>query len=216
MIAIIFKGILLGVSIALFFGFGPAFFAVFQTALHKGYVKGFLMAFGVFLSDALMVGISMWGAQSVLENSKRYEILGLIGGLILIAFGLYIFKKKTLSTEREEIEELEMELTSSKHPFYVAKGFLLNIANPFIWIFWAGTVMGFSSHMAGFKLIAFFSATLLTIFSFDIIKVIIANKIKPLINDRFLRGINKAAGLMLIIFGLALLIKTLIEYLGIS
>ena len=65
-------------------------------------------------------------------------------------------------------------------------------------------------------MIIFFVSALLTIFSVDIIKVKIANRIKPLINDRFLIGLNKAAGVMLIFFGITLIVKTVIEYSGVG
>ena len=216
MIFVVLKGILLGLSIALFFGFGPSFFAVFQTALYKGYIRGGLMAFGVFLSDVVMVALSLLGAKSVVENSEKYEILGFIGGTILIIFGLVIFKKKSLRTEKDE--QLDLEYKNPHATFCVGKGFLLNIANPFIWIFWAGVVMGVAAPLKenGVNVLFFLGSALLTIFTVDLTKVVIANKIKPLINDRFLMGINKAAGVMLIIFGITLLIKTVMEYSGIG
>ncbi len=214
MIVIIIKGILLGLSIALFFGFGPSFIAVFQTALHRGYFRGALMALGVFLSDVLMVAVSLLGAKSVVENSEKYEVLGVIGGVILIVFGIFILKKHAITTEQEEVD-IDVDPT---HPLlYTAKGFLLNIANPFIWIFWAGVVMGVAAPLKAkeINILVFLASALLTIFTVDLTKVFIAHKIKSLINDRFLRGLNKAAGLMLIIFGITLLIKTFIEYSGI-
>jgi threonine/homoserine/homoserine lactone efflux protein len=216
MIVVVIKGLLVGLSIALFFGFGPSFFAVFQTALYKGYWRGALMAFGVFLSDVLMVTVSLLGAKSVVENSEKYEVLGIIGGLILIVFGIVILKKKTLRTDKDENFEL---IPENPHPaFCIGKGFLLNIANPFIWIFWAGMVMGVAAPLKAqhANVILFFGTALLTIFAVDLTKVIIANKIKPIINDKFLIGINRAAGIMLIIFGVTLLIKTVIEYSGMA
>ena len=214
MIAVVLKGILLGLSIALFFGFGPSFIAVFQTALHKGYFKGALMALGVFLSDILMVTVSLLGAKSVVENSEKYEVLGVIGGIILIIFGIFILKKHAFTTKSEK---MDIEINPTHPLLYTAKGFLLNIANPFIWIFWAGVVMGVAAPLKAKELniIIFLASALLTIFTVDLVKVVIANKIKPLINDRFLSGLNKASGFMLIIFGIILLIKTFIEYYGI-
>lgn len=216
MLAVIIKGILLGLSIALFFGFGPSFFAVFQTALYKGTLRGILMALGVFLSDALMVALSLWGAHSIIENSEKYEVLGLVGGAILIVFGIVIFKTKTLRTEKDEKLDVDVK---SPHPIVcTVKGFFLNVANPFIWIFWAGVVLGVSGPLKAniFSMLTFLTSALLTIFSIDIIKVKIANKIKPLINDRFLMGLNKAAGIILIVFGITLLIRTVIEYSGVG
>jgi threonine/homoserine/homoserine lactone efflux protein len=216
MIELVLKGILMGLSIALFFGFGPSFFAVFQTALHKGHKKGSLMAIGVFLSDVIMVILSVLGAKRVIENSERYEILGLIGGVILIIFGFIIFKKKSLGNSKDKRSDIKIK---SSHPIvYTIKGFFLNIANPFIWLFWASVVMGVAAPMKQkeINIMLFLSSILFTILAIDLTKVFIANKIKPIINDRFLMGINKTTGVILIIFGITLLIKTVMEYSGIS
>lgn len=214
MVTVVLQGILLGLSIGFFFGFGPAFFAIIQTALYRGPLRGALMAFGVFLSDSLMVILTLLGATSILEKFENSEPMGFIGGAVLISFGIYIFRKKTMRTPSEEKKELDIK---DPHPAtYPFKGFLLNIANPFIWLFWAGIVMGvaapFKAHQT--KLIIFFSVALLTIFSTDLTKVFISHKIKKIVNDRFLMGVNKVAGLGLMGFGVYLIAKTLMVIMG--
>ncbi len=214
MIVVILKGILLGLSIGFFFGFGPAFFAIIQTALYRGPLRGALLALGVFLSDSLMVILTLLGATSILHNIENSEVMGFLGGAVLIAFGIYIFRKKSMRTPGEEKKEIDIR---DPHPVtYPFKGFLLNIANPFIWLFWAGVVMGvaapFKEHLT--SLILFFSAALLTIFSTDLTKVFISHKIKSIVNDRFLMAVNKIAGLGLMGFGVYLIVKTLLIIIG--
>jgi len=210
MITILFQGILLGLSIGFFFGFGPAFFAVIQTAIYRGPLRGALMAFGVFLSDSLMVILTLIGAASVLETGENSEIMGFVGGAVLIIFGMVVFKKKSLRSSSEEKKVLDIQ---NPHPaIYPFKGFFLNVANPFIWLFWAGIVMGvaapFRENLT--NLIVFFSATLLTIFSVDLTKVFVSHKLKAIVNDRFMMAINKIAGLVLIGFGVFLIVKMIL------
>jgi len=214
MIAIILKGILLGLSIGFFFGFGPAFFAIIQTALHRGPLRGALMALGVFLSDSVMVILTLIGAASIFKNSENAEIMGFIGGSVLIVFGIVIFRKKSMRTENEEKKELNLQ--NPNPVLYPFKGFLLNIANPAIWLFWAGVVMGVATPFKDqeFKLILFFSATLLTIFTTDLTKVFVSHKLKTIINDRFLIGVNKVAGIGLFGFGVYLFVKTIFVLVG--
>jgi threonine/homoserine/homoserine lactone efflux protein len=214
MLAIIVKGILLGLSIGFFFGFGPAFFAIIQTAIYRGPFRGALMAFGVFLSDSLMVILTLIGAASIIESSENSEIMGFVGGFVIIVFGIYIFRKRSMRTPGEEKKELDIK---NPHPaIYPFKGFLLNVANPFIWLFWAGIVMGvaapFKANLT--SLILFFSATLLTIFTTDLTKVFISHKVKNIVNDRFLMAVNKLAGIGLFGFGVYLIVKTLLVVIG--
>ena len=210
MIAIIFKGILLGLSIGFFFGFGPAFFAIIQTAIYRGPTRGALMALGIFLSDSVMVILTLIGAASILKNSENAEIMGVVGGIVLIIFGIYIFRKKSMRTATEEKKELNLQ--NPNLILYPFKGFILNIANPAIWLFWAGVIMGVATPFKDqeFKMILFFSATLLTIFTTDLTKVFVSHKLKAIINDRFLMSINKVAGVGLFGFGAYLFIKTIL------
>ncbi len=214
MIAVILKGILLGLSIGFFFGFGPAFFAIIQTAIYRGPLRGALMALGVFLSDSVMVILTLIGAASIFRNSENAEIMGFIGGIVLIVFGIVIFTKKSMRTESEEKKELNLQ--NPNPVFYPFKGFLLNIANPAIWLFWAGVVMGVAAPFKDqeFKLILFFSATLLTVFTTDLTKVFVSHKMKSIVNDRFLMAVNKVAGVGLFGFGVYLFIKTIIIVVG--
>lgn len=214
MVVVVLKGMLLGVSIGFFFGLGPAFFAIIQTALYRGPLRGALLAFGVFLSDSLMIILTLLGAASILQNIKNSETMGFVGGAVLISFGIYIFRKKTMRTPSEEKKEIDIK---NPHPItYPIKGFLLNIANPFIWLFWAGIVMGvaapFKSNIT--SLILFFSAALLTVFTTDLIKVFISHKIKSIVNDRFLMGVNRMAGLGLMGFGVYMIVKTMMIMFG--
>ena len=210
MASIIIKGILLGLSLGFFFGFGPAFFAIIQTSIYRGPLRGALLALGVFLSDSLMVILTLIGATSILEKAENTQILGFTGGAVLIAFGIFIFKKKSMRTESEEKKDIFIK--TPKPILYPIKGFVLNIANPAIWLFWAGVVMGvaapFKEHLT--DLFVFFAAVLLTIFSTDLSKVFVSHKLKSIVNDRFLMAINKVAGLGLLGFGIFLIVKTIL------
>ena len=210
MASIIIKGILLGLSLGFFFGFGPAFFAIIQTSIYRGPLRGALLALGVFLSDSLIVVLTLIGASSIFEKAENSHILGFAGGAVLIAYGIFIFKKKSMRTESEEKKEIYIK--SPHAAIYPFKGIVLNIANPAIWLFWAGVVMGVA---APFKanltdLFVFFAAVLLTIFTTDLFKVFVSHKLKSIVNDRFLMAINKVAGLVLLGFGIFLIVKTIL------
>jgi threonine/homoserine/homoserine lactone efflux protein len=45
------EGVILGLTLAMFFGFGPALFALLQTTIHRGFISGLMLAIGIFLSD---------------------------------------------------------------------------------------------------------------------------------------------------------------------
>ncbi|GMT45217.1 MAG: lysine transporter LysE [bacterium] len=205
----LFEGMILGLTLALFFGFGPAFFALVQTGIHRGFSKGFVLAIGVFLNDLTVVSISIVAARAVMENMHKHQLLGVAGGIVLMIFGILTYRHKIVVNSNDEVVNI-----SEPHAItYLIKGFLLNIANPFVWLFWPTIVLGVAAPFmdSTSDIILFFAGTLAVVFSSDVTKVWLATKIKGYITDKFLWLINKIAGIILFIFGIALIIRSLYE-----
>lgn len=203
----LFEGMILGLTLALFFGFGPAFFALVQTGIHRGFSKGFILAIGVFLNDLTVVSVSIVAAHAVMDNMHKHQLFGILGGVILIIFGTLTFKHKIVVNSSDEVVNI-----SEPHAItYLIKGYLLNIANPFVWLFWPTVVLGVAAPFMDTTkdIILFFAGTLSILFSSDVTKVYLASKIKGYITDKFLRLINKIAAISLIVFGVALIFRSL-------
>lgn len=205
----IFEGILMGLTLAVFFGFGPALVAMIQTSILRGFWAAVFLAFGVFLSDAALVALGFIGAVQVFETNKI--LLGIIGGIILIIFGIATLRRKVIINVDDHNPEIKQQ-----NPFfttYILKGFIINFTNPFIWIFWMGVVVGFTANYKAdiFLLVVFFSATLGTVFLIDVLKIFSAYKIKKYIQTHNLVWINRISGVGLVLFGIYLVIRTYVE-----
>ncbi len=200
------EGAILGLTLAFLFGFGPAFFALIQTALHRGFWQGILFAFGVFLNDMMVVVLSLLGSVHLIKGSENYKVLGIVGGSILIVFGIVTFLKKPVKNRGAQ------EITDNNHlALYIGKGFLLNLANPFVWLFWmAVTASATVTYKADtYSLAVFFGTALSIIFSTDMLKVFLASRLKKLLTDRVLFVIHRVAASGLLIFGVFLIIRTI-------
>jgi threonine/homoserine/homoserine lactone efflux protein len=205
------EGMILGLSLAFLFGFGPAFFALIQTGIQRGFWAGALLAFGIMLNDAVVVSLSLLGVAQVFAGTENYNYLGIVGGAILIIFGLVTFKKKVKAEEQGP--EMQ-EIASTPHPVsYIAKGFLLNVANPFVWLFWIGISVGILARFEGdiSHMILFFAGTLSVVFTTDLLKTFLASQLKKFVNDKFLILINKIAGLALAGFGIYLIVRAVFK-----
>ena len=93
----------------------------------------------------------------------------------------------------------------------MAKGFFLNIANPFVILFWI-TIIGYISQRAEYgKLdeyaIIFFAGTIFSVFSTDLLKSFIGYKIKKYLKPRIQLTINRIVGIVLALFGITLIIR---------
>ncbi|MBW6459262.1 MAG: LysE family translocator [Bacteroidales bacterium] len=206
---IILEGFILGLTLSIFFGFGPALVALIQTSIHRGFWPAVFLAFGIFLSDAVLVALGFFGAVQIFETHKA--ALGFIGGSVLVVFGIVTFKRK--AGIRVDLNNNLVKADSPRFYTYILKGFLINFTNPFIWIFWMGVVVGFTTNYQGdvFLLLSFFTSALLTIFLMDVLKTFSAYKIKGYLQSGIIIWINRVAGIGLVLFGLYLLIRTYLE-----
>lgn len=205
----IFEGVILGLTLSIFFGFGPALVAEIQTSILRGFWAAVLLAFGVFLSDAALVALGFLGAVQIFETNKTF--LGIVGGVILIIFGIVTYRRNVVLN----VESNDPALKKAEPYFttYILKGFFINFTNPFIWIFWMGVVVGFTANYKAdiLMLVSFFVSALGTVFLFDMLKIFSAYKIKKYLQTHSIIWINRIAGVGLVIFGIYLVIRTYLE-----
>ncbi len=206
----LYEGVILGMTLAIFFGFGPALFAEIQTSIHRGFVSGVLLALGVFLSDVALVALSFFGAIKLISTPENHLAFGIISGVILIIFGIVTYTRRVKITGNERVENEDPPGAVT----LILKGFFLNIANPFVWIFWMGVVVGFTANYSQDvkTLLIFFSATLLTVLIMDILKCFGAYKIKKYLTANLIEWVNRIAGIGLTGFGVFLIIRSLYEF----
>lgn len=202
------QGVILGLTLSALLG--PALFTLLQTSIHRGVKSGIFLAFGIFLSDVSVVYLALLGALQLINQKNNYMIAGIIGGCILIGFGIYTFLHKIhIDAGNNGIEvRVPGPLT------YILKGFFLNIMNPFVWFFWISAMVVASSTYGDDKhgIVIFFSGTLATVFGSDILKVFIAQRIKEHLNVKILVRVNHFVGLLLIVFGIFLIVRVFIHF----
>lgn len=204
-LGLIYNAIILIILLA--FSFGPAFFALINTGIKYGYRTGSFLAIGVVLSDfflCLMVCMLVYfGMANLLHSSETQTFFAIIGGVVLIVFGAFFFKKQPVKTD--DVIDMENQLPSPK--FMLLKGFFLNLFNPSVWLLWLANVTAVSKVMDYSlpKMILFFSLVLSTVLAVELFKVKLAGKIKNYLTDRIMTIVNYATGVALIIFGLILI-----------
>ncbi|HNX07866.1 MAG TPA: LysE family transporter [Bacteroidales bacterium] len=218
MLHALLSGLILGLTLAVIFG--PAFFSLLQTSILRGFRRGMYLALGIMLSDFTLIALSFLGVTQLITNDNYSKLFGIIGGLILLAYGAFVFRKKVVFNEKE-INKLEKKSNSifgdspSKPYVYILKGYFLNLLNPFLLITWMG-IMGYvaAEYNSDIKKLAvFFGVALGTVFSTDLLKCFVANKLKRLLRPNILSIVNRGLGTLLFLFGLYLIIKTILAFL---
>lgn len=201
------QGTILGLTLSVLLG--PALFTLLQTSIHRGLKSGLFLAGGIFLSDLSVVYLAFLGALQLINQKNTYVIAGVIGGLILIGFGIYTFRRKVHIDENNNLIEIKVPGPIT----YVLKGYFLNIMNPFVWFFWISAMVGVSANYGDDKhgVMIFFAGTLAAILGSDIFKVFLANKLKQYLKPQMLIRVNHIVGILLVVFGVFLIIRVFIQ-----
>lgn len=201
-----FEAILLGVGAGLISSFltGPVFFSMIKTSIEKGFKAGFSLAVGVIISDIILIAIVLFGSQFFEYKESFDKYVGLIGGAFLFAVGVYyLFATVAINYENPTLQKV------SKRG-YLLKGFLMCILTPSTLMFWiivSSIISVKLNNRLDEKLFCFFiaMATQLTIDGF---KSYYSSKLRYRIKESSLKTLNKAAGIIIILFALWLVFKT--------
>jgi threonine/homoserine/homoserine lactone efflux protein len=210
MIHPLFEGIILGITVSI--SLGPALVALLQTSIKHGIKTGIFLALGIFSSDLTVVVGAYFGATQIITNHTTHFIFGILGGTLMVIFGIVsITKKIQLQDHVEVLNEIKVKKPGLLR--YFVKGYFLNIANPFLWAFWLTTVLAIASTYRGDKLSTalFFSGTLGTVLLTDILKTILANRIKVANNPYVKLWVNRIVGMIFMLFGLFVLITIIFD-----
>ena len=208
MINTFFEGIILGITLA--FLVGPGFVALIQTSIHRGFIHGVQFSIGVVASDLALIALSYLGALQLFSDSENQFTVGIVGGIILMIFGVVTFMRKSTALPHSAGIEVKVK-TGGRFMKYFFKGFFMNIFNPFLLIFWIGT-MGIVTAKHGVNskdVMIFFTGTLSAVFATDLVKCFVADKIKRFLNIKVLTWLNRIVGVLLFVFGIILIIRVL-------
>ena len=204
----LFWAILIGVFLSVVVNMGPSFITLVQTSLHRGFRSAAWFAFGVILNDAMVISLCILTSVQVVMKSDFEAALACIGaGVILILFGVYTFRRKV--KERDEmIEKKSEEIMKNQEDkpswfVFLGKGFILNILNPFVWLFWFTSVAMVAGNMGGNKVsaIVFFAIILGTTLAMELLKAWGAAKLKVFLNAERTTIMNRVAGILLMLCG---------------
>ena len=206
----IFQGVLWGLLLSVLIG--PVFFLLIKTSLEQGVKQAIVLDSGVVFGDVFAIVVAYMGLAAVFQHPVYQKWLGIGGGALLMAFGLFpllrYFKKK--HTPKDNSASLDIK-PASGIIWLLTKGFILNLSNPFVWLYWIACVGVAVAQFEGsvIKVFLFFLSCIITFFSIDILKIYLADKIRSFLTIQRFRQINNIASIAIIIFGFILIYRVL-------
>ena len=200
-ILILFRGILIG----LIFGtpVGAIGMLAIQRTLQDGIKEGLLTGLGSSTADCIYATVGAFGITIVSDFIEKYQMyINIIGGCILLLFGIRMMQKKMKEIKEEsEISKVKTFLSS----------FLIGITNP---VAFFGFLFAFSYFHLGDDL-TLIGASLLVIGVFvgTFFWWLVLSDIVYRFREKAVRHegvVNRISGGLLITFGIVIFIKSLL------
>jgi threonine/homoserine/homoserine lactone efflux protein len=198
---VLLKGITLGLLLSI--AVGPVLFSIIKQSINNGVKGGLAFIAGVSLSDVSLAITANFFTEIFTSLDTRREEIGIIGSTFLISVGIYFLFFKKVETNEEGKQILRFRKRDYFRLFLT--GFLMNILNPAIIIFWLTTSTAFALNTIKERMLICATALVLVFIS-DIAKVFLANNIRQKLTLKNISLINKLNGIILIGFGITLLI----------
>ena len=199
MVEAILKGITFGLLLSI--SVGPVLFSIIKQSLNNGYRGGLAFILGVSFSDISLVLVS--NVFTELFNSLRaYKTeIGVAGCIFLVSLGIYFlfFKKVPVNEDGRQV----LKFRKRDYAKIFVSGYLMNTLNPAVFIFWITTSTAVINHTIEQRIIIFVTC-LCWMLASDVLKVFLAGKIRNRLTPHNIHILNRINGLLLIIFGIAL------------
>lgn len=194
-------------GIVLAFTIGPVFFVLLETAATKGFTRALIFDTGVIFADIIFIFVAFFSTNNLLEKIKDDPNILIFGGVLLITYGIISFVKTSQSFRAivREYHKIEIKKGYSKLFF---KGFLLNFINIGVLLGWiAFIVLANSITSSKHGVIIFLSTILIVYFLIDMIKIVIAKKLRSKLTPRLIFKTKKIVSLVILGFGILLLVQ---------
>ena len=195
----VIKGIVIGLSISV--PLGPIGMLCIQRTLNHGRKYGFITGLGATTSDLLYSVITLFFLSFVIGFIDEYRfILELTGSLIILGFGLWIFRSNPVSQPRPD-EKYEHSLFSD-----YATSFALTLSNPLILFVLIALFARFdfvTTETTLWVLIAGLASVLIGATLWWNLLTFSVNHFRNKFNFRGLKLINRITGVIIMLIGVA-------------
>jgi len=194
-------------GIILAFTIGPVFFVLLETSATKGFKSALIFDSGVMLADIIFIFVAFFSTNKLLEKIKDDPNFLVFGGVLLVAYGIISFTK-TSKSFREIVREYHKVEIKKGYGKLFLKGFLLNFINIGVLLGWvAFIVLANSLTSTENGVVVFLSTILIVYFLVDLVKIVVAKKLRNKLTPRLIFKTKKIIALVILGFGVLLLVQ---------
>jgi len=137
---------------------GPIGMLVIQRTLSKGRWPGMFTGVGASVSDLLYCLLTGFGISFITDLIDRHQLLlQIVGGIVLAAFGAYLFRKNPTRSLKSADGEIAQR-SGNTYWGDLVSGFLLTVSNPLILFFIIGLFARFNFILPEFSILHYIIA----------------------------------------------------------
>lgn len=202
-----------GLLYAAFYGFllafavGPVFFTLIETSITKGFKAGLFFDLGAVTADIIFIILAFFSTSKILEKVKDDPGLLIFGGAVLLAYGVISYIRTNRSLFKIVREHYSVTVKKNLGSLFL-KGFILNFVNFGVLAGWIGTIiMANALTNTDSGVFWFLTTVMLTFFATDLIKILLAKKLKSRMTPRVIFKTKKWVSIFIIFFGIVLLFQ---------
>ncbi|WP_262150146.1 LysE family translocator [Chryseobacterium foetidum] len=203
MFELVFSAIGLGFMLSLVF-IGPIFFLLIETSFTRGPKHALALDFGVITADLLCIIAAYYASADIVDLIDKHPGFYRITSILILSYGIIMMVTKTkMHMPGEE------KLISQNYFKTFINGFLLNLLNVGVILFWLVTVIGVRNQYPDTEtLILYLAIVISTYLLIDLAKIFLAKQFHYKLTQRLANNIRKGVGVVLIIFSFFIFLQS--------
>lgn len=201
MIQIFFKSLLIGYSGAMMPG--PLLTYTVDKSIKSGPVTGVLISIGHSLLELVIVILLLSGAGIFLGTEAAQMVIGFLGGIVLVYFGINMIKDAYQNNISINIDAK----TKKESRNLIAGGIIVSVSNPYFLFWWAivglGLLLSAYTSFGIIGVILFYFGHILSDISWYSIISVLVSRTRKFINQKVYRIVIAILGACLSGFGIS-------------
>ncbi|MBW3524298.1 MULTISPECIES: LysE family translocator [unclassified Chryseobacterium] len=203
MFELILSAIGLGFMLSLVF-IGPIFFLLIETSFTRGPKHALALDFGVITADLLCIIAAYYASADIVDLIDKHPGFYRITSILILTYGIIMMVTKTkMHMPGEE------KIISQNYFRTFINGFLLNLLNVGVILFWLVTVIGVRNQYPDTEtLILYLAIVIATYLLIDFAKIFLAKQFHDRLTQKLANNIRKGVGVVLIIFSFFIFLQS--------
>lgn len=203
MLELILSAIGLGFMLSLVF-IGPIFFLLIETSFCRGHRHALALDLGVITADILCIVAAYFASADLVELIDKHPGFYRITALIILVYGIFMMVTKT---QMHIANEKKIIIQNYFKTF--VNGFLFNILNVGVILFWLVTVISVRNEYPDLQnFLLYISLVIATYLVIDLLKILLAKQFHYKLTQNLANKIRKTVGIILIIFSFFIFLQS--------